>query len=86
MSFTEEDEEPEECDVCGAEASFVKYDNDKTCKKCGYRPTESTITSKKKSEWEQWWEHRSDMYSGLRGEDRVKMVGGFASAWDEFNF
>jgi hypothetical protein len=86
MSFTAEDEEPEKCEICGTEEPYVKYDNNKTCKCCGHLPNHSTSDDDNSNPWQSWWEHRADMYSGFYGKDRVKMVGGFSSAWNEFDF
>lgn len=74
-------EEDHECAICGATGSFVLYDHDKVCRECGYVPSADDGDETEDDEWERWFEHRDEDYDGFRGEDRIKMVGGFASAY-----
>ncbi|AGF91215.1 hypothetical protein HAPG_00029 [Halorubrum phage GNf2] len=75
--------EDSECAVCGAQNSFVLYDNDKVCRECQHVRGEATNSSESLTVWEQWWQHRETTYSGFRGSERIKMVGGFAAAYDD---
>lgn len=77
-----------ECAVCEEEGMFVDYDGDKVCRNCSYAPQPRAGPTYSKTEWEQWWDYRStsDDVSGATGEDRKRLVGGFISAWDEFDF
>jgi len=77
------EDEQHECPICEAEAPYVLYDDDKMCKHCGHVPgAPNDRAADEETEWEQWVEHRAEMYAGFTGPDRVKMVGGFASAYD----
>ena len=78
-----DEEEDSECAVCGAQNSFVLYDNDKVCRECQHVRGEARDTSKSLNEWERWWQHRDANYSGFTGPDRIKMVGGFESVWND---
>jgi predicted amidophosphoribosyltransferase len=69
--------EPFECPEC--EGEFVMHDNDKMCKDCGLLV--GVDSGEDPSEWAEWEEHRRENYDGFYGEDRVKMVGGFAGVW-----
>lgn len=77
---TEREEEKVTCDNCEAEEPFVQYDNDTVCTECQY--VRGTYKHDTRSEWQQWLEHRDATYSGFYGDERVKMVGGFASSYD----
>ena len=77
----DEDESVDKCTHCGAERSYVLYDNDKVCKECGHVPTGSEGPSNESDPWGEWWEHRSAEYSGFYGPNRIKFVGGFESAY-----
>lgn len=76
-----EDDEDASCDDCGS-GTYVLYDGDKVCRDCGYlaQPQDSPTTD----DWSTWVEHRrsNDDYSGWYGENRIKMVGGFAAAYE----
>lgn len=76
------DEEPT-CGVCGAEGSFVLYDRDKVCIECGHAPDggESLDAHNSGDRWVEWWQHRAANYDGFYGDGRIKMVGGFGSAY-----
>jgi hypothetical protein len=81
------DNEDEECGICEAEGSFVLYDGDKVCKECGHAPAggsgrDSLSDGGGDTEWADWLQHRRDEYDGFYGEDRIKFVGGFASAYE----
>lgn len=78
-----EDADEKECGLCEAEGTFVIHEGDKLCTECGHAPSSrrSTVETDRKDEWQQWFEHRAEHYSGFYGEDRVKMVGGFESAY-----
>lgn len=79
-----DNDEPQQCDVCAAENSFVLYDNDKLCSECGYAPDsqeDSFDFDGNSDPWLSWWEYRRANYSGWYGENRVKFVGGFESPW-----
>jgi len=68
-----------ECSVCGAKNTFVRLDGTKTCSNCQYAP--EPPHERGVDEWEQWWERRSEQYSGFYGNGRIKMVGGFEHVW-----
>lgn len=76
----DEDEEVPTCEVCGAEGSYVLYDGDKTCKKCGDLPEQHEPNVDARSNWERWWDER-EHYSGWHGENRIRFIGGFQSAY-----
>jgi transcription initiation factor TFIIIB Brf1 subunit/transcription initiation factor TFIIB len=82
----EDDDEPMQCPICGSENSYIKWKFEKMCEDCGHvrGGQQSRGQRNRTSEWERWWEHRrsSDEYSGFRGENRIKMVGGFVGPWD----
>ena len=69
-----------ECPVCGADAPYVLYDGDKMCVECGHVPGVGG-RSKDTTEWQEWLSHRDNEYSGWHGPERIKFVGGFASAY-----
>lgn len=78
-----EDDGQHDCPVCDAEAPYVLYDDDKMCKKCGHTPGsggDGGVTADD-DEWADWRSHRREKYSGWFGPERVKFVGGFASAY-----
>lgn len=77
----QESDEDVECDNCGSVNSYVLYDHDKVCRECGHIAGSGERADDTRSEWQQWWDHRDDMYSGFTGKDRIKMVGGFGSAY-----
>lgn len=80
-----DDEEDRECSICDSENSFVLYEGERVCKECGYAPTAggtAVSTQNTSEEWDDWFEHRDEQYSGFHGTDRIKFVGGFASAYD----
>lgn len=70
-----------ECSEC-EDGVYYKYDHDLICGDCHHAPDgESTYSGvSADSPWEDWWEHRTE-YDGFYGEDRVRMVGGFRSAY-----
>jgi hypothetical protein len=79
----EEAGEPVECDLCGAEDTYVDGTDDVYCTECGHSRTasvgrESAATSG--GAWEAFFEERSN-YDGFYGRGRVKFVGGFAGAY-----
>lgn len=76
----------EECAVCDGENTFVLYENDKVCKNCGHAPDSRGRSESGLNKWQQWHKHRHEEYSGFYGEERLKFVGGFVSAWDTFDF
>jgi ribosomal protein S27AE len=80
-----EDEE-RECPNCGEDGTFVRYDGDTVCSECHYTSTPSNRISDREPQWSWWWKHRRDEYSGWYGDERVRMVGGFYSAWDYDDF
>lgn len=76
--------EERECPICEHEGDYVLYDNDSVCEHCGHvhggdEPQDEDLT-----EWSRWRRHRRnhDDYKGWLGEDRIKMVGGFAAAYE----
>lgn len=83
-SVPNDDDEPTTCDVCSAENSYVLYDGDKVCSECGHAPDgrqEQFTTDDVADPWAEWFSHRRAEYAGWYGEDRIKFVGGFASAY-----
>lgn len=74
-------ETDQECVLCG-QTNYVDDGTDIVCPECFHTPLHET---KSPSETQGPWEHfdrlRAD-YSGLYGPERVKMVGGFARAYD----
>lgn len=74
--------EDEECAICDGENTFVLYENDKVCKQCGHAPTSTDRPSDNtETEWSRWEQHRREEYSGFYGDERIKFVGGFTSAY-----
>lgn len=69
-----------ECDECET-TLVIDHDGDKRCPDCGLL-SRVVRTKEKLSEWQRWFRHRRNDYSGWHGPERVKMVGGFVSAWD----
>lgn len=78
-----EDDEDAECDNCEG-GTYVLYDGDKLCRDCGYLAGSRPRQTEDGDEWSSWQQHRRDHedYSGWYGEDRIKMVGGFAAAYE----
>jgi thiamine kinase-like enzyme len=83
----EDDEgEVQMCNDC-EEAPYVLFEGERLCRECGYvagsggRPTRRLTNDEA---WTEWHEHRrnEDDYDGWYGEKRIKMVGGFAAAYD----
>lgn len=72
--------EPLECESC--EVGFVKYDGDKFCPECGIL-SGSSLNEEPTDEWREWQIRRreNDDWEGWYGEERVKVVGSFLSAW-----
>lgn len=81
MARRVEEERQHECPLCGADAPYVLYDDDKMCEECGHVPGVGGKVEEQ-SEHEQWREHRRENYSGWTGPDRIKFPGGFAHAYD----
>lgn len=78
-----EDDEDVECDDCGG--TYVLYDGEKLCRDCGYiAGSGGSAREADADEWASWHQHRREyeQYSGFRGPDRIKFVGGFAAAYD----
>lgn len=85
----EDDDGPVECVNCGSEGTMVLFEHDKMCTECHHAPSKETsaITlDERQDQWEKWFAHRDAEYSGWYGENRIKFPGGFASAWDSFDF
>jgi DNA-directed RNA polymerase subunit RPC12/RpoP len=82
----DEDDEAVECPHCTHERPYVRYDGDTVCQHCGYvRGSDSvsrSASSTPQPQWSTWWNHRSSEYDGWYGRERVRMVGGFAAAYD----
>lgn len=78
----EDEDDVEVCDVCDAKQSFVLYEHDKVCKECGFTPSGDDTSQYEQETWDDWWEHRRNQYSGFYGDERVKMVGGFARPYE----
>lgn len=79
-----EDDDDVECDNC-AGGTYVLYDGDKLCRDCGYIAGSGGGSREREvDDWAAWQQHRREHedYSGFHGPDRIKMVGGFASAYD----
>jgi len=74
-----------ECNVCGAENSYVMYDGDKVCTECQHVPDSRNRHSGSGDVWQQWFEHRRENYSGFTGPERVKMVGGFIKNYPKYD-
>lgn len=78
-----------ECDVDGCGGVYVLYDGDRVCRVCGHlsgtggnEPMDYREKHLPKA-WVSFEKTRdSDKYSGFTGQDRIKFVGGFASAYD----
>lgn len=73
-----------ECPLCGSEGTFVRFDFDTMCTSCSYSPADSGESVPQKSvqtQWSDWHEHRDEEYDGFSGDERIKMVGGFAHAY-----
>jgi len=75
-------EEEEECPHCEATASYIRYEGDTVCRECGFTPHPSGRPSSTENPWGSWHEHRAAEYDGWFGPERIKMVGGFVSAYD----
>lgn len=69
-----------ECIKC-EEATYEQQDGDWYCPNCHYVKRSQTGNMQQQNNWEWFWQQRQQ-YSGFRGPDRVKMVGGFVGAWD----
>jgi len=70
-------EDNNECTLCGAEDSYVRYDSDTVCSNCGFTPQATASPTDTETAWERFWSHRADEYSGHYGPERKKCVGGF---------
>lgn len=66
----------EECPIC-EEGILLQGHYEKFCSSCWTVIDSNAFPDSDESEWEQWQKHRHEEYSGLTGQDRVKMVGGF---------
>lgn len=69
-----------ECVNC-EEATYVDEDGDLYCPNCFYVSGGHTIFVERLDPWELFWQQRAANYDGFKGQDRAKMVGGFAGAW-----
>lgn len=72
----------EECPKC-EDGYFLQDDHSVFCENCHYAPERSANRVRKTDEWVDFWQYRTSEYSGFRGPERVKVVGGFASAYFE---
>lgn len=77
------DDRERTCSICGAEDSFVRHEGDTLCTSCCHAPGQDRgVALSTDDPWGSWWEHRAAEYDTLTGPDRIKMVGGFRSAYD----
>lgn len=70
-----------ECYSC-KDGNFLAVGNELVCENCMYSPDGEEPVMTFEDPWEKFWEHR-EQYSGFHGPNRVKMVGGFAHAYDD---
>lgn len=77
-----EGEEERECPVCEREGSIVLHDGDKVCRNCQFTTSSESQRRREESAWDEWHDHRDDEYEGFYGDDRIKFVGGFSSAYE----
>ena len=75
-------DEERECPICSTDGSYVEYGGDLVCLNCAHTPTPETTRSQDANPWGQWHKHRRDEYDGFYGEERVRMIGGFAATYD----
>ena len=71
--------EPYACDEC--DGPYIMHEGDKMCARCGL--LSGSADTEEVDPWEEWREHRDEHYEGWTGEERIKMVGGFASPYFE---
>lgn len=81
------EEDDADCGLC--DGVYVLFEGDQVCRKCGHisgTGGDTEMTYRQRQQPDPWREfhraRRSDNYSGFRGPDRIKMVGGFAAAYD----
>lgn len=79
---TDEYGEDAQCNVEGCGGTYVRYENDITCRECGHMYDEHTTVDPLSTEgaWERFWNERKD-YDGHYGHDRKRCVGGFVSSY-----
>jgi uncharacterized Zn finger protein (UPF0148 family) len=68
-----------ECHLCG-EGTFLKRGHELVCDTCGHAPDPDSTVQRTDS-WELFWSSR-EQYSGFTGPDRIRMIGGFAGAYE----
>ena len=72
-----------ECVMC-EEATYEERDGDVFCPNC-HTLLGGEGGRSQSGPWRSFWSYREQSdYHGWKGPDRIKMVGGFASAYDEF--
>lgn len=80
-------EEDAECDQDDCGGSYVLYDGDRVCRRCGHLSGTGDSTAQSYREqylpdaWQAFERQRSE-YAGFTGDERVKFVGGFVAPWD----
>lgn len=81
-------EDDAECDRDECGGTYVLYDGDRVCRRCGHLSGTGGDTTAMNyrdrylpDAWREYEQEREN-YDGFRGEDRIKFPGGFASAYD----
>lgn len=74
-----------DCKTESCDGTIRLYDGDRVCDVCGRcngggNPTRGGAEAEA-DEWDEWFEHRDELYSGFTGRNRIKMVGGFAAPY-----
>jgi hypothetical protein len=75
-----------ECDQDGCGGSYVLYDGDRVCRRCGHLSgTDSSAAQSYRERhlpeaWQSFERQRSE-YNGFTGDERIKFVGGFVGPW-----
>lgn len=77
-----------ECDIEECGGTYVLYDGDRVCRRCGHLSgtggDNMDQTYRQKQIPEPWveYEQEREKYDGFHGEDRIKFPGGFAQTYD----
>jgi hypothetical protein len=77
-----DDNDDRDCPICADGGCYVRYDGDTVCRECGHVAGSRKSSSDGQTPWSAWWDHRSDEYDGKTGDSRIRMVGGFVSAYE----
>lgn len=73
----------QDCPVCSTEGGYVRHGTDSVCAYCGHVRGARSPQVDADTPWRDWHSHRrsNEDYEGWTGENRIRFVGGFSSAY-----